>query len=185
MQQGWAAEVQSGRATKTQARHGHDPFARGSLCRARRVPLCVSAAVLGTALSLCAAAPVLASDDTLASATRATGSPASTSDLVQASYDVIIVPRPNGRAPRLLTDRGWRTLRPRVSGEVPPAGAAPYDRRGRFASRQTRWPSWWVPPQDRYGQDRLTAPWQVRPPVWSGGSYWPSERPRYGFARAY
>lgn len=33
--------------------------------------------------------------------------------LLAARYDVIIVPRPNARTPRILTERGWRALAPR------------------------------------------------------------------------
>jgi hypothetical protein len=41
--------------------------------------------------------------------------PPETAGLQTAAYDVIIVPRQGGGAPRVMTERGWRSLLPQTS----------------------------------------------------------------------
>jgi hypothetical protein len=113
--------------------------------------------------------------------------------LIATSYDVIIVPRPGSRSPRVLTDRGWQSLYPRTpqrreAGTYQPrffggrwsgrAGRSPatedrmpYDARTGGQSRSSRaWSSqgWREParPQPLWRDDL-----ERRPRSWQGGGY--------------
>jgi hypothetical protein len=113
---------------------------------------------------------------------------APTSELLAATYDVIIVPRPGSRTPRVLTDRGWRSLNPR-----PPQRREAGDPRrfygNRWSDRTSRGPAY------AYGRmpDDAFAGWRSRrSPSWSQSDPWQTWRSLNGangqgggFARAY
>jgi hypothetical protein len=84
--------------------------------------------------------------------------------LKTAAYDVIIVPRQGGGAPRVMTERGWRSLSPQSSR------VRTWSRRQTFVPRGM--PRW----NDRYA-DRYVRP--VAPyPRWTSDDGYRNYRPR-------
>jgi hypothetical protein len=104
--------------------------------------------------------------------------PVAAPTMLAASYDVIIVPRPGSRTPRVLTERGWRSLNPRP----------PQRREARAYQRHydDRWTNraWRRPPtaDGRMPDGRMPygarTDWQSRIPSWPPDTWQPQRMPR-------